>query len=104
MHPPGLPAADKLLAEAEVIKVCAALCCAVLCCAALRCAALCCAVLCCAVLCCAYWSFACSHVVVLLYSVVENAHLADAAKILDAVLRGLDMAYGMPLLSLSIYV
>ena len=52
VHPPGLPPADKLLAEAEVIKVWSVLCCAVLCCAVLCCAVLCCAVLCCAVLCC----------------------------------------------------
>ena len=42
VHPAGLPPADKLLAEAEVIKV---LCCAVLCCAVLCCAVLCCAVM-----------------------------------------------------------
>ena len=51
VHPSGLPPADKLLAEAEVIKVCAVLCCAVLCCAVLCCAALRCAALCCAALC-----------------------------------------------------
>ena len=72
VHPPGLPPPDKMLAEAELIKVTSAphpcyavlgcdahchlgsavLCCAVLCCAVLCCAVLCCAVLCCAVLCC----------------------------------------------------
>ncbi len=66
VHPSGLPPPDKMLAEAELIKVIslahhAVLCWvvmrlviwAVLCCAVLCCAVLCCAVLCCAVLCCA---------------------------------------------------